>query len=99
MRLYDEIFRYGGEEFLICLPSANAEQAVVIVDRLRLSLSDTPVTLPDGDQLPLTASFGLCIVTAQVPLKQTIENADSALYQAKDGGRNRLHTWLRDKPA
>lgn len=99
LRPYDEIFRYGGEEFLICLPSANTERAVEIVERLRLSLADTPVTLPEGGKLPLTASFGLCLAAAKVPLKQTIEFADMALYEAKDGGRNRLNLWRREGPA
>ncbi len=96
LRPYDEIFRYGGEEFLICLPSANAERAAEIAERLRQSLSDLPVTLPDGALLPLTASFGLCLVAEPTPLKQTIEFADTALYAAKDGGRNRFHLWRRD---
>jgi len=99
LRPYDELFRDGGEEFLICLPSANAERAVEIVERLRLSLSDVPVSLLDGADLPLTASFGLCLATEEIPLKQPIEFADLALYKAKDGGRNRLHLWPRDDPA
>jgi diguanylate cyclase (GGDEF)-like protein len=93
LRRYDEIFRYGGEEFLICLPGADAKRASEIVERLRQSLSDAPVALPDAGQLSITASFGLCLVAANVPLKKTIEFADAALYKAKEGGRNRLHLW------
>lgn len=99
LRRYDEIFRYGGEEFLICLPSANAERASEIVERLRQSLANAPVPLPDGGELPITASFGLCLAAARVPLKQTIEFADAALYQAKDEGRNRLRLWQPGEPA
>jgi PleD family two-component response regulator len=43
--------------------------------------------------LPLTASFGLCLTDELTPLKQTIEQADAALYQAKHGGRNQLQLW------
>ncbi len=99
LRRYDEIFRYGGEEFLICLPSINAERASEIVERLRQSLANASMTLPDGSKLPITASFGLCLAAARVPLKQTIEFADAALYQAKEGGRNRLQLWHAGEPA
>jgi PleD family two-component response regulator len=57
------------------------------------------VPLPDGGELPITASFGLCLAAARVPLKQTIEFADAALYQAKDEGRNRLRLWQPGEPA
>ncbi|MEX2617813.1 MAG: diguanylate cyclase [Alphaproteobacteria bacterium] len=93
LRPYDEIFRYGGEEFLICLPSAGDERAIEIVERLRLSLADQPILLPDGTALPLTASFGLCLADESITLKQTIEFADEALYAAKSGGRNRVQMW------
>ena len=99
LRRYDEIFRYGGEGFLICLPSTNAERASEIVERLRQSLANASMTLPDGSKLPITASFGLCLAAARVPLKQTIEFADAALYQAKEGGRNRLQLWHAGEPA
>ena len=93
LRPYDEIFRYGGEEFLISLPSSTSDRAVEIVERLRLSLADQAVTLTDGKPLKLTASFGLCMVAQDTPLKQTIEFADQALYLAKTEGRNRLKLW------
>jgi len=90
LRPYDEIFRYGGEEFLICLPGADGQAALEVIGRLRLSLADTPIVLQDDTALPLTASFGLCSVEAEIALKQTIEHADQALYEAKRSGRNRL---------
>ena len=93
LRPYDEIFRYGGEEFLICLPSAGHERAREIVERLRRSLSDQPILLLDETVLPLTASFGLCLADEAISLKQTIEYADEALYMAKSGGRNQLQVW------
>ncbi|MDD9905689.1 MAG: diguanylate cyclase [Rhodospirillaceae bacterium] len=93
LRPYDEIFRYGGEEFLICLPDADAGAAAEVVERLRLSVADQPVPLQDGTALPVTVSFGLCLVDAENALKQTIEHADQALYAAKHGGRNQLRVW------
>lgn len=96
LRPYDEIFRYGGEEFLICLPNADAHAASEIVERLRLSVAELPVTLADGSRLPLTVSFGLCLVNTAAELKQTIEQADRALYAAKHGGRNQLQVWSEE---
>lgn len=96
LRPYDEIFRYGGEEFLIVLPGASNTAALEVVERLRLSLADIPVVLPDNTSLPLTASFGMCLVQKDTPLKQTIEYADRALYTAKNSGRNQSVIWSED---
>ena len=99
LRPYDEIFRYGGEEFLVCLPNADLRAGSEIVERLRHSVAKLPVTLPDGTSLPLTVSFGLCLIAKGTPLKRTIEYADRALYAAKHGGRNRLEVWSDDDGA
>ena len=93
LRPYDTIYRYGGEEFLICLPNANTGTANSVLERLRSALEDEPVQLPDGRLLPVTASFGLVRVDYAVSLKESIERADMALYAAKQGGRNRVVTW------
>jgi diguanylate cyclase (GGDEF)-like protein len=96
LRPYDEIFRYGGEEFLVCLPDADLAAATEIVERLRLSVAELPVALADDTKLPLTVSFGLCLVDKSTELKQTIEHADRALYAAKHGGRNQLQVWSEE---
>jgi diguanylate cyclase len=96
LRPYDEIFRYGGEEFLIALPGTAQSAASEVVERLRLSLAEIPVVLPDGTPLPLTASFGICQVRDDTEIKQTIEFADQALYAAKSGGRNQFVIWSED---
>jgi diguanylate cyclase len=93
LRKTDFIARYGGEEFLICLPNANEGTAMEVTDRLRVSLAENPVLLPDETPLDLGASFGLCLVSEETPLKETIQQADRALYQSKNDGRNRLTLW------
>jgi diguanylate cyclase len=93
LRPYDDIFRYGGEEFLICLPNANEGTATEVTDRLRMSLAEKPVMVLEDTPLELTASFGLRLVTEDTPLKESIEQADRALYQSKHDGRNRLTLW------
>ncbi|WP_425404194.1 diguanylate cyclase [Hwanghaeella sp.] len=93
LRPYDSIYRYGGEEFLITLPNANTGTANSVLERLRTALESAPIALADGTRLSVTASFGIVRVDYEIPLKQSIERADKALYAAKQGGRNRVVTW------
>jgi len=93
LRPYDSIYRYGGEEFLLCLPNANTGTANSVLERLRRALESEPVALPDERLLPVTASFGLVRVNYDHALKVSIERADQALYNAKQAGRNRVVTW------
>lgn len=90
LRKQDIICRYGGEEFLIGLPHTDAEQAHAIMDRIRQDFAQLRHPYRDGHFLS-TASGGI----ATYPLHQTgdalIKSADEALYQAKRGGRNRIH--------
>ena len=93
LRPYDSIYRYGGEEFLLCLPNANTGTANSVLERLRRALESEPIGLPEGRELPVTASFGLVRVNYDHALKVSIERADQALYAAKQAGRNRVVTW------
>ena len=97
MRPYDLIYRYGGEEFLLCLPNADPATAAGVLERLREALADRPIPLPDGRELPVTASFGYCEIDGGVPLKKVIEQADEALYRAKQAGRNRVVGYAEGK--
>lgn len=96
LRPYDSIYRYGGEEFLIALPNSNTGTAISVLERLRSNLCDRPVDLDDGRALAVSASFGLALVQPDEDLKQTIERADQALYQAKKAGRNRVVPWSEE---
>jgi diguanylate cyclase (GGDEF)-like protein/PAS domain S-box-containing protein len=78
LRASDVLARYGGEEFALCLPSCPADEAVSIVDRLREST-------PNGR----TCSAGVAQWDGQEALDRLFGRADKALYQAKDGGRDR----------
>lgn len=90
MRSYDFVGRYGGEEFLIILPGCDQQGAVALAERLRQSVSDMGMNTPEGI-IPVTISLG---VTLSDPERQDmdslIKSADSALYQAKKNGRNRV---------
>lgn len=90
MRPYDMIYRYGGEEFLVCLPNADRETAEAVLERLRAALSDRLIPLEDGQMLAVTSSFGFAEIDGDTALKAVIERADRALYRAKQSGRNRV---------
>jgi two-component system chemotaxis response regulator CheY len=91
-RPYDQVSRWGGEEFLIMLPGATMEVAVQIAERLRVSLANTPLYLPNHSAVYLSASFGVA-GSSHFPLldfENLVRLADQALYRAKTNGRNRV---------
>lgn len=92
-RSYDFLGRHGGEEFVICLPSTNNEQALQIAERMRSAVEQLTIVIPELEQaIRITASFG--VTTSQAGLPETlhtlITKADNAMYQAKAEGRNRV---------
>jgi len=94
VRPYDVVGRWGGEEFLLVLPETTLAQAAQVAERVRASICATPLILDDGQQFELTASFGVASTDATSPdtLDSLVQLADSALYQAKAEGRNRICT-------
>ncbi|MGE5548363.1 MAG: diguanylate cyclase [Solirubrobacterales bacterium] len=90
LRPYDMVFRYGGEEFLFCLPDTDAETARRVLDRLRAVMARLPVTMDDGTRLPVTCSIGVAQMVPGRSVHEAITAADQALYAAKDAGRNRV---------
>jgi len=90
LRPGDLIGRYGGEEFLVILPEADAEKSTVIAERLRVNVEKLRpewATLEDG----LTISGGIVNADGTTgDLAELIARADKALYRAKNLGRNRM---------
>ena len=95
LRKYDAIFRYGGEEFLICLPTTTVDEGLGLLERLRLFIAANPVTVNKGIDIPVTASFGISAMESEKSVEETIEQADHALLCAKTSGRNRICAWGR----
>lgn len=93
MRRYDTIFRYGGEEFLFCLPNTESHEAFTIVDRLRIELAAMPIHIRGHGDIHITASFGLASMNPDEPVDDGILKSDHALLCAKTGGRNRVCLW------
>ncbi len=94
LRPYDKMFRYGGEEFLLCLPGTDLPAGGEIVDRLRRELATLQHRAEDGRSVfEVTVSFGFTLLDPDYPVEQTIERADTALYAAKSRGRNLAMPW------
>jgi len=90
----DWIARYGGEEFLMVLPETGFESAMLSAERLRRIVSES-VSSYDEKEIRITASFGVVGFNPSakirtIPCEAIINQADKALYQAKDEGRNRV---------
>ena len=86
-RQSDAPFRYGGEEFAFILPQSSAASAEDLAQRLRLAIASKPFTVA-GEDLQLTASFGVASNEGMAERDLLITTADAALYQAKAAGRN-----------
>jgi diguanylate cyclase (GGDEF)-like protein len=82
----DVAARYGGEEFALILHETAAEGAMVLAERIRASVE--AATFP-GD-LKLTISIGVAATDDESRFTSLMERADEALYEAKEGGRNRV---------
>ncbi|NTV97218.1 MAG: diguanylate cyclase [Thiobacillus sp.] len=93
LRKYDIVFRYGGEEFLLCLPGTPADDAAQVIERIRSGLEKMPIMLPGRHKLHVTASFGIAEVMLTKPVEDSIASADQALLRAKNAGRNRVEIW------
>lgn len=96
LRRYDQVCRYGGEEFILMLPNTEPAQAVPIVDRLRRGLAELDIHLDQDTSVRVTASMGISSLLAERPIAASIERADRAMYAAKRAGRNRVRLWRPD---
>ena len=89
VRLADVICRYGGEEFVVLLPQTSRDHAQLLAERLREEIAGTPIPL-SHQEIHLTVSIGLSYLTPSLSDEDLVKNADTALYKAKQSGRNRV---------
>lgn len=80
--------RFGGEEFAVLLPNTTALEAVEMANMLRKMMMTTIIALADENALSLTASFG--ISDDGTTVEDLLNNADKAMYLAKNSGRNHV---------
>ncbi len=92
LRKYDTLARYGGEEFAIILPETSPEEALNVAEKLRLAI-ETKVFKDNREKYRVTASFGVTSCKPSViddfNKSDFINQADTALYEAKNSGRNK----------
>jgi diguanylate cyclase (GGDEF)-like protein len=90
----DSAARYGGEEFALILEKMDARSAVETVERIRQQISEMVFQSPRGKEIGITMSFGIAIYMQHGRHQETlIQNADKALYRAKENGRNRVELY------
>jgi diguanylate cyclase (GGDEF)-like protein len=93
IRSSDVAARYGGEEFIVALRHVDADEAVVVAEKLRAAVEQLVVDLGPGRYARITASFGVATTSAAIQdQKSLVSLADAALYRAKERGRNRVET-------
>lgn len=89
LRPYDRIYRYGGEEFLLCMPSTTLDQAREVANRMRATIAAQRIPVDNaGHFLQVTASFGVVALAQSRSVEDSIDRADKAMYEAKTAGRN-----------
>jgi diguanylate cyclase (GGDEF)-like protein len=96
LRGYDLAGRFGGEEFIILLPHAHEADARNVAERLRTHIADMEVPADGNRGCPTTIRVTISVGVAALEgvsreLTDLMAAADSALYHAKEGGRNRTH--------
>lgn len=90
VRPYDLAARFGGDEFVLLLSDVNKEQAIIIAERIR-STAERNIFQVEARQIPIRLSLGVTSLEAEDnDLKKILHRADTALYKAKNDGRNRV---------
>jgi len=87
LRKVDFCCRFGGEEFVICLPDTELKQAKEVAERLRVTVNKMPLNCTN-QTFNISVSLGIACNKENESPEQTISRADTALYKAKAAGRN-----------
>ncbi len=91
LRKSDLVARYGGEEFVALLPDTNVADAGQAVEKALVALRTESFAARDGARFSVTFSAGVAPVEPNTPIDDALAEADRRLYEAKQGGRNRVH--------
>jgi len=87
IRSSDQLFRYGGEEFVVLLPETGLKGVKNLAERIRRNIEALNCVC-NGNYIKMTASFGIATLNADENEESFFVRADKALYKAKNGGRN-----------
>ncbi|HKU24467.1 MAG TPA: GGDEF domain-containing protein [Candidatus Sulfotelmatobacter sp.] len=93
IRPYDSVGRIGGEEFLIVAPNCDLGETWELAERVRLHVAGCRI-MSGGEAVRVSLSLGVATAAAASELEKLLHNADTALYLAKNSGRNRVEPSL-----
>lgn len=89
VRKKDKISRYGGDEFIVILPSAGAAEALAIAEKIRMAIQDYDFLQTLQKEIRLSASFGVAVFPDHGDtVTELIQKADQAMYRVKYSGKN-----------
>jgi len=89
IRSCDSVFRYGGEEFVIHMNNTDESGAMLLAERIRLNVESTTMRY-NNQSISITTSMGIATLNSIDNSQSLLERADTALYQAKNNGRNQV---------
>jgi len=91
-RTEDIVGRLGGDEFVLFFPNTKAKDAMLLLERIRSEIEQKTFSGQDGRSFSITATFGVAELNHESPDQDDfLDQADKALYIAKDNGRNQAH--------
>jgi diguanylate cyclase (GGDEF)-like protein len=88
LRTYDSVGRLGGEEFLVVAPDVDSFELAALAERIRVAITSAEVAVGEGEPVSVTASLGFTLSNSTDDDGSMLRRVDSALYRAKDAGRN-----------
>lgn len=90
-RVLDQLFRVGGDEFILLLPMTTAAEAETLANSVREKIAAAGLI----SEQKITISVGICELEVNISEGEWLENTDRALYEAKAAGRNRAERWKK----
>ncbi|ABB37668.1 diguanylate cyclase with PAS/PAC sensor [Oleidesulfovibrio alaskensis G20] len=90
LRPLDAVCRWGGEEFIICVPGATKDGVMQLMERLRMLVQESWI-MHEQHKIAVTASFGAAICSQGESSESVAQRADEQLYLSKNTGRNCVH--------
>jgi diguanylate cyclase (GGDEF)-like protein/PAS domain S-box-containing protein len=90
VRNSDYVARYGGEEFVVILPETALEEAIELAERIRMIIEEKEFKVSEKDTIHLTISIGIGSGSEGITAEHLIKAADTAVYDAKEHGRNQV---------
>lgn len=97
LRATDSAYRYGGEEFIVILPETDSLEAEIVADRIRRNIEEEIFEPRENTTAGITVSIGITEYKTKEELPTLIKRADTALYESKQKGRNRITTLNAEK--